>query len=368
MTMTPDSAGITRSSGSNTSFTLDKASRIIRILHGTLGDLQYTYNAAGEVIQLDYDLPLDPADYITTGTDTFTYDAASRVSTAGYTHDARGRRMTATPTETFTWDGASRLTATTDATLAYNGLNDLLTREVNSTTLHCYYNYALDLKPHGGREERDHVTMAALLCPHPRGPAPLHDRCLGQQQGLFLSLRQDGQYIVSDRCRGRGHGQLCLHPPTESLLAHEGSNDQPFTFVGAWQVRREGDGGLYQMRARYYDAVTARFISREPLWPRVDKPHELNPYQYALQNPEKYIDPIGLEEVLSMWRGDSAMFKEAILSVLENRKICSIHGARLEHTQPGTKIVFFENNGHLLWLLFPFAFGKFMEKTSQNNF
>ena len=37
---------------------------------------------------------------------------------------------------------------------------------------------------------------------------------------------------------------------------------RPFTFVGKWGVRQEGaSGALYQMRARYYDATTARFLS-----------------------------------------------------------------------------------------------------------
>lgn len=45
------------------------------------------------------------------------------------------------------------------------------------------------------------------------------------------------------------------------------------------------------MRARYYDAKTARFISREPVWPELDAPLQLNPYQYAA------LDPVGLANI-----------------------------------------------------------------------
>ncbi|MBI4444551.1 MAG: hypothetical protein HY645_01475, partial [Acidobacteria bacterium] len=51
----------------------------------------------------------------------------------------------------------------------------------------------------------------------------------------------------------------------------------------------------YQTRARYYDAVTARFISREPLWPRIVDPRQLNSYQYAALNPVTKVDFTGLD-------------------------------------------------------------------------
>jgi NTP pyrophosphatase (non-canonical NTP hydrolase) len=50
---------------------------------------------------------------------------------------------------------------------------------------------------------------------------------------------------------------------------------------------------FYHMRARYYDAVRNRFISREPLWPQVGDAQAINPYQYAYQNPSAYVDVTG---------------------------------------------------------------------------
>jgi len=45
------------------------------------------------------------------------------------------------------------------------------------------------------------------------------------------------------------------------------------------------------MRARYYDSVTGRFVSRDPV--KSIEPRSINPYQYALGNPLAYLDPSG---------------------------------------------------------------------------
>ena len=57
---------------------------------------------------------------------------------------------------------------------------------------------------------------------------------------------------------------------------------------------REGDAtvGLYQVRARWYDPVTARFVSEDP----IGLAGGINPYAYASNNPVSFRDPSGLCE------------------------------------------------------------------------
>ena len=65
--------------------------------------------------------------------------------------------------------------------------------------------------------------------------------------------------------------------------------------MGTFGVVQEGDTGLYYIRARYYDAVSARFISRDPAGSI--EPRHINPYQYSFENPLLYIDSAGARPV-----------------------------------------------------------------------
>ncbi|MBC7248827.1 MAG: hypothetical protein H5T62_00955 [Anaerolineae bacterium] len=282
--------GVTRSNGVNATLTWDDASRLTRIQEGALADMQYTYNAAGEVTQAVLDLPLDPADYLVEQVINLSYDDASQVSSSGYAYDARGR-LTSSPGYTFTWDGASRLVGVDSVTFTYNGLGDLVTRSEGGSTTHYYYNYALGLTPIvaesvGGSYKRFYVYTPGGSLLYSIDPATgqvrfYHFDRVGST--LFLT---DGGGNVTD---------AYAYDPYGTLLAHTGPSDQPFTFVGKWGVRQEGaDGTLYHMRARYYDAATGHFVSRDPIWPTSLDSRESNPYQYALSDPLSKVDPNGL--------------------------------------------------------------------------
>jgi RHS repeat-associated protein len=94
------------------------------------------------------------------------------------------------------------------------------------------------------------------------------------------------------------------YDPYGNLLGQTGASDQPFTYIGQYGVRREPVGNLYDMRARAYDPVTARFLTRDPLWPVLDDPQSINPYQYAYENPLRYIDPWGTDVTTMEWVSD----------------------------------------------------------------
>ena len=299
--------GIQRSNGVNTTFTWDAASRLIRIQDGDLADLRYTYNAAGDVIQAVLDLPLDPADYLMDETESFTYDAASQVSSAGYAYDAQGR-LIASPGHTYTWDGASRLVGIDDVALAYNGQDDLLTRTESGQTIHYHYNYALAMHPIVAEQDEGTGQFQRYYVWTPDGRLLYMIDATGGNSVYFYHFDQVGSTLALTDAGG-SLTDAYAYTPYGRLLHHRGTNSQPFTYVGQWGVRQEGDSGtLYHMGARYYDAITARFLSRDPLWPDFAHPVELNPYQYAAANPLRYIDPEGtsakgnyFEEYLKPW-------------------------------------------------------------------
>ena len=53
------------------------------------------------------------------------------------------------------------------------------------------------------------------------------------------------------------------YTPFGTLLASTGSVGNPFQYAGGWGVTTGADG--LDMRARYYDPATGRFITADPL-------------------------------------------------------------------------------------------------------
>lgn len=287
---------LTRSNGVTTTYTYDNADRLTRIQAGTGAstfiDLQHTLDAAGQVTRMQFTAPLDPGPLIPTTTLVLTYDAASQINSAGYSYDSYGR-LTAAPGHTYTWDGASRLVGVDGVTLTYNGLDDLRTRAEGGQTTHFYYNYALGLTPivaeqiEGGAFQRYYVWT-------PGGQLLYMIDAAHSNQVYFYHFDHAGSTLALTNGSG-SVADTYAYDSYGRVLSHTGSNPQPFTFAGQVGVRQEGAGGtFYHMRARYYDATAARFISRDPLWPQLADAHESNPYVYVSDNPLNHSDPTGL--------------------------------------------------------------------------
>jgi RHS repeat-associated protein len=290
---------IQRSNGVNAALTWDKASRLTRLQEdgGALADMEYTYNGAGEVIEAVLGLPLDPADYLVgeVNTRSVSYDDAGQIDSPGYVYDERGR-LTQDPDHTYTWDGASRLTGVDGVTLTYNGLGNLMTRTTDGSTTRYYYNYALGLTPIVAEKDEGIGQFQRYYVWTPDGRLLYVIDATGGDEVYFYHLDRTGSTLALTDENGN-MTDAYAYEPYGKLLHHQGSSDQPFTFVGQWGVRQEGSSGtFYHMRARYYDANTTRFVSREPLWPRTGEPWAINPYTYARNEPVSWIDVTGQED------------------------------------------------------------------------
>ncbi len=66
------------------------------------------------------------------------------------------------------------------------------------------------------------------------------------------------------------------------------TEDNPFTYVGQFGVVDEGTG-MFFMKSRFYDAITGRFIQKDP----IGFDGGINQYAYVDNNPVKGIDPEG---------------------------------------------------------------------------
>jgi RHS repeat-associated protein len=271
-----------------TTHTYDNANRLMRIQHigpgGTISDLRYTLNADGDITALDTTAPLLPA--VQASVQPFKFDKASQLIGTGFAYDARGR-IVKSPGHTFEWDGASRLKKHNSVTLTYDALGGIATRTDGATTTSFFQNYAWDLpsiaEERTGASVRRYVRTPGGMLLYSVDEANVYSFYLFDHLGSTLALT-NAAGVVTDSY---------AYSPQGEDLGHNGPSTQPFRFVGAWDIRAEGP--LYQMRARYYDPLTARFLSRDPAPPRLGDVRTLDPYLYALGNPLRYIDRDGAE-------------------------------------------------------------------------
>ncbi len=281
--------GINRSNGINSLFTLDRQGRISGIKDGNITDIAYTLDDAGQVIGADMKvIPLDPATVTGGRKKDFSYDSACQVSKSGYSYDKRGR-IEVSPGHTYKWDGASRLVGIDDAVLTYNGAGDLISRTKGDVTTGYFYNYAVDLTPIAAEQNVSSGKWRYFVWT-PRGELLY---MIEDGKAYFYHFDLTGSVIALSGTDGAVAAKYA-YTPYGRLLKQEGELLQPFTYAGRKGVRQESET-LYHMRYRYYDAETASFLSRDIVWPRMENPLSLNPYQYVHRDPIRWTDPKGTD-------------------------------------------------------------------------
>jgi RHS repeat-associated protein len=75
-----------------------------------------------------------------------------------------------------------------------------------------------------------------------------------------------------------------------NLINTTGSTPNVYLYRGE---QFDPDLGLYYLRARYYNPVTGRFLTRDPGAGRISVPATLHKYLYAAGDPVNQLDPTG---------------------------------------------------------------------------
>jgi RHS repeat-associated protein len=289
-TFTYDAAGrltaITRPNDINRTNSYDNDSRLTDITEGSAASINLTRDAGGRILTAVRTAPQVASANGQTDINN-TFDAASQVAT--HTYDAMGRITTA-GTSSFTWNLASRLTSYTKAgittTATYDGAGFRLSRTIGSTTNNFIWGYALlvpsiMIEKQGETDFRYYIRMP--------GGELLYSINASTDARSFYHFDEMGNTIFVSNDAGVPIGSYA-YTPYGKITSSAGELENPFTWQGEFGVMDEGDG-LYYIRARYYDAASGRFISRDPI--ERDKPRSINPYQYVFGNPLKYSDVSG---------------------------------------------------------------------------
>jgi RHS repeat-associated protein len=228
----------------------------------------------------------NPADFAST------YDGAHQAQAE--TYDALGR-VTNDGRRSYGWDAASRLVehaeAGTTTLNTYDAFGNRLSRRRGSETKNYVWNYAMGMpsvliiRDGAGADQWYYLyTPGGQLVAGINAATNQRYYYFFDENGNTLSVVDDSGTVVA----------RYLYGPYGEPLAASSQVENPFTFQGKYGVMHEG-GGLYYMRARWYDSATCRFLSRDPL--KSTLPKAASPYQYALNSPTRYNDPLGLQSV-----------------------------------------------------------------------
>jgi RHS repeat-associated protein len=284
---------------STRSFTYDSLNRLTKSIYPDNGIYSYTYDKIGNRLT-----QADPKKVHTA----YYYDNDSKLNqtdTDIYIYDNSGNLIRQKPSLhlddiLYTYDFENRLTTYTAAnnlkySYKYDGLGNLL-------QMH-FYNYT---DPNEGDPDKRFVVDNSG--PLSRTVASIFTTTNGVNeiyvygQGLISvgskDISSDRKYLLEDglgnirfttNSSGSKRDQMDFDP-FGNLYKSPFFGDSSFQFKGEYA---HDATGLVFMRARWYDPITGRFISRDPVKGALNITQTQNPYAYSLNNPVNLSDPSG---------------------------------------------------------------------------
>lgn len=245
----------------------------------TLGDLTYTYDAAGRPIHVggSYARADIPAAY-----GPATYDAANQLSSVGattYSYDNAGN-LASDGTTTYSWNARGQLTGTARPGLAvdygYDGLGRRATRASGGTTTGYLYDGLQSVQELSGSTPTANLLTGGLDQVFTRTTSAGENTVLTDALGSTVGLANSSGSVTAEYS----------YQPFGATTSSGADNGNPYRFTG-----REDDGnGLYYDRARYYSPTQQRFVSADPVG---IESGDANPYTYTFNQPTVLTDPLG---------------------------------------------------------------------------
>ncbi len=285
----------TRSNGTVSSYAYDKRNLVTRITHSKGSspfiDTNYSRNSLGSVTQETGTVSL-LSPVLTQATESGTFNDANQMVSFGkstYTHDADGNLTAVTGGKVLSasYNTENRLTSitrdgTATTSYTYNGIGHRTKATTGAQTANYYYDKAETLlfqADTSGQISAYYIYAGKRLV------------AMGTPAGGYYFFHFDKTGNTVALTGGTGAVEAAyIYAPFGEILNKTGSIANPFAYVGAHGVMDEGNG-LYFMKNRYYDAVTGRFIQKDPLGFRGG---QTNLYVYVNNDPVKDVDPYGL--------------------------------------------------------------------------
>jgi RHS repeat-associated protein len=214
------------------------------------------------------------------------------------TYDQNGN-VTATGGKSFTYDAENHLVSMTasgtSASLVYDAFGNRVSKTVNGVTTQYLVD---DLNPTGYSQVFDELTNGAVTRTYTYGLQRIDEDQLISNQWVPSFYGYDGGGNVRQLTNMAGVvTDTYEYDAFGNEFTVSGSTPNEMMYRGE---QYDSDLGLYYLRARYYNPLTGRFMSRDPNEPKLlnpdgtpINPRELHKYLYAGVDPVNRLDPRG---------------------------------------------------------------------------
>jgi len=227
----------------------------------------------------------------------FTYNADDEL--ANETYDTNGNTL-ATGGKTFTYDSQNRMLSMngTVLTLVYDGDGNRVAKTVNGVTTQYLI---VDLNPTGYAQVVEEVVNGATTRQYSYGPQLISEDQIIANVWTPSFYGYDGAGSVRQLTNLEG-----TVTDTYEYDAFGNGYDISDIAPNNYLYRGEqfdADLGLYYLRARYYNPLTGRFLSKDPEEGFTTDPKTLHKYDYAGGDPVNLFDPTGRAAGTLTWPG-----------------------------------------------------------------
>jgi RHS repeat-associated protein len=271
-------------------FAYDVANQLTSLIYTssgtTIGDLSYTYDAAGRRASISGSWARSG---IPAALSSATYDAANRLTAwdgTSFSYDLNGN-LTGDGVTSYTWNARNQLTGMsggTSATFQYDGLRRRRSKTLGGTSKTFLWdgvNLVQELS--GTTPTANLLTSTGIDETFTRADSAGTSTLLGDALGSALALTDAYGAVQTEY----------TYDPFGATTVSGTTSQNPHQFTG-----RENDGnGLYYYRARYYSSGLQRFASEDP----IGFAGGLNAYAYVLDAPTTFTDPFGLATDFECW-------------------------------------------------------------------
>jgi RHS repeat-associated protein len=210
------------------------------------------------------------------------------------TYDANGN-VTSTGGKTFSYNSQNQMVSMTasgtSASIAYDAFGNRVAKTLNGVTTRYLVD---DLNPTGFPQVFDELNGSTVTRTYTYGLQRISQEQVINNTWTPSFYGYDGGGNVRQLTNSAGAvTDSYEYDAFGNEFTVSGSTPNEFMYRGE---QYDSDLGLYYLRARYYNPLTGRFVSRDPGSGELTNPETLHKYLYADAEPVNGIDPTGWQD------------------------------------------------------------------------